>query len=466
MITNTSNIASRNDAPVVVDDPKLKNAKPGSITVVRDNDGTEIVMRKQDDGEWVIAGSDQDIIYLTSIEKDDIINTMDTEKKVTDLIPHSEKLFEKGFNVLLIGLHGTGKTESIKAMAERKKLKMKYFSCSTLDPFTDLVGVPVPTDVLDADGNPTGEQYLKMVRPHDVDDADIIFFDELNRADAKTLNAVFEIIQFRSINGDPLPNLKVCWGAINPPDEDYDVERLDAALLDRFDLYINIDPKPSVTYMSKFMAPQYAQVLYRWWNDHAIDIRKGVRDSKVDYISPRRLMKLGLVWESFENMRLLKMALPQGGTFDHMKLVKELRAASESIRNGDKVEIVEDEEHDLDEEGNEFALGSKPYEGFKYDAPWIRKNQPAVKDFLEKNPLHYETHAAIQKTLSNRVGGELLVQVFHPTLEALAPSILEAMFQSFPAPKQSMMRKGWTALLKDSPKVAKSLTNLPKVMGV
>ena len=448
------------------DNEELNRMRPGSIKVFRTDSGTDVVFRKQTDGNWVPADGEDDIFHLTSTPEDGIIQPMSDKKKFNDLIPNSDKLFMEGYNVLLIGLHGTGKTESIKQMAERNGLKMKYFSCSTLDPFTDLVGVPVPTDLLDKDGNPTGEQYLKMVRPHDVDEADLIFFDELNRADAKTLNAVFEIIQFRSINGDPLPNLKACWGAINPPDEDYDVDRLDAALLDRFDLYINIDPKPSVSYMSQFIAPQYAQVLSRWWNDHYIDIRKGVRDAKIDYISPRRLMKIGLIWQSFENMKLLKMALPQGGTFDHMKLVKELRLASESIRKGETVTVDEtDEDEDIDLVEGDFNLGKKAYEGFKYDQAWLRQNMPVVVDFLEKNQTHYETHAAVSRVLSNRIGGEQLVKVFHPILEALAPSILESMFTAFAAPKQTMLRNGFKALQKDAPATANKLTKLHKVLG-
>jgi len=470
MIKNSEDKDTRFLVPVITDEikPELDKMRPGSIKVFStDTDAGDVVFRKQANGDWVVADGEDDIWNLTSTREDDIITPMsDKKKKFNDLIPNSDKLFTEGYNVLLIGLHGTGKTESIKQMADRNGLKMKYFSCSTLDPFTDLVGVPVPTDLLDKDGNPTGEQYLKMVRPHDVDEADLIFFDELNRADAKTLNAVFEIIQFRSINGDPLPNLKACWGAINPPDEDYDVDRLDAALLDRFDLYINIDPKPSVSYMSQFIAPQYAQVLSRWWNDHYIDIRKGVRDAKIDYISPRRLMKLGLIWQSFENMKLLKMALPQGGTFDHMKLVKELRLASESIRKGEKVEVVDDtEDEDIDLVEGEYALGQKAYEGFKYDQAWLRQNMPVVVDFLEKNQTHYETHAAISKVLSNRIGGEQLVKVYHPILEALAPSILESMFTAFAAPKQTMLRNGFKALQKDSPSTVLKLTRLHKVLG-
>ena len=113
---------------------------------------------------------------------------------MTQLIPNARNLLDNGFSVMLIGRHGTGKTTSVNQLASDAKLKVKYYSCSTLDPYTDLVGVPEPVD----DG--VGGRRLNMVRPRDIDEADFVFFDEFNRADRQTLNAIFEIIQFHSIN--------------------------------------------------------------------------------------------------------------------------------------------------------------------------------------------------------------------------------------------------------------------------
>lgn len=444
----------------------LHNAQTrvGSILTIEDLNRKEILIIKQQDGSWAVMGSEEDL--LTQSRKDDIINSMSEKVNNRNLIPHADKWLDEGFNVLLIGLHGTGKTVSIMDLAQKKGLKMKYFSCSTLDPYTDLVGVPVPTDLLDADGNPTGKQTLRMVRPHDLDDAELIFFDELNRADPKTLNAVFEIIQFGSINGEKLPNLRACWGAINPPDEDYEVETLDPALLDRFDLYIPIEPKPSVSYMSQYLAPQTAKVLYKWWMDHYSDIRRGVRDAKIDYISPRRLLKIGMVWEASQNARAVGFALPQGGTFDKNKLVAELRIAQKSINNGEKVDVEEDhEDEDTENEYEGHALGNRPYEGFVYNKTWLRANQDKVAKFLKDRPTHYETHSAILKELESGVGGEEMVKLYGKILNALAPSQVEGMVTKFQPAKVSMMRKGMKTIHKDDPKGYKELDSLWKILG-
>jgi hypothetical protein len=92
--------------------------------------------------------------------------------------------------------------------------------------------------------------HLQMVRPRDVDDAELIFFDEFNRADPKVHNAVLEIVQFQTINGEKLPHARMVWAAMNPPGKEYDVEDLDPALVDRFDVYEEVKATPSVTYLA------------------------------------------------------------------------------------------------------------------------------------------------------------------------------------------------------------------------
>jgi len=147
---------------------------------------------------------------------------------VKALLPQLKTVIQQDWNVLLSGKHGIGKTFEVLRVVEDLGWSMKYYSTSTLDPYVDLVGVPVPVD------NDDGTRDLDMVRPKDMDNVELIFFDELNRADPKTLNAVFEVIQFRTINGIPLPKLRSVVAAINPVDGEYNTEELDPALIDRF----------------------------------------------------------------------------------------------------------------------------------------------------------------------------------------------------------------------------------------
>lgn len=188
---------------------------------------------------------------------------------------------ENNYNVLLEGSHGTGKTASIKATFTKlfgePGVDWLYFSAATMDAWVDFVGVP--REVVDADG----QRYLDLIRPRALanDTVKAIFFDEFNRAPAKTRNAVMELLQFKSINGKKFHNMKVIWAAINPEGDDvYDVERLDPAQEDRFDVKIKVpyDVTPSYFFETYGKAGEAACV---WWRNLDEDVQK--------MISPRRL---------------------------------------------------------------------------------------------------------------------------------------------------------------------------------
>jgi hypothetical protein len=181
-------------------------------------------------------------------------------------------------NVLLKGKHGVGKTAMIKQCFEEAGLKWKYYSASTMDPWVDFIGVP--KEKTDKDGN----TYLDLVRPRDLacDEVEAIFFDELNRAHKKVRNAVMELIQFKSINGKQFKNLKIVWAAINPEDEEgtYDVEKLDPAQIDRFQVHIDVPNEPDMAYFKKSYLAQGERAV-KWWQ---------ALDEKIKaFVSPRRL---------------------------------------------------------------------------------------------------------------------------------------------------------------------------------
>lgn len=184
-----------------------------------------------------------------------------------------------GLNVLFIGAAGVGKTARVKETFERNKLRYKYFSAATMDPFVDFVGVPKV--VKDEDG----KEYLDYILPKDMRDGKIeaIFMDELNRAHKKVINAVMELIQFKSINGKPFPNLKVVWAAINPEDgEDvYHVTPLDKAQAGRFEVHVNVPFKPDRDWFAKKYGEHLAKAALDWWTQ--------LPDPQKNLVDPRRL---------------------------------------------------------------------------------------------------------------------------------------------------------------------------------
>ena len=213
------------------------------------------------------------------------------------------RCMEQRLDVLMIGDHGVGKTVMVLDLAREKGLRLKYYSAATLDPWADLVGIPVPVDV----NSPSKEgphKQLEFIRPIDIESAEMVFFDELNRSHPKVQNAVLEMTQFKSINGQPLPNLKMVWAAINPPDDIYAVTELDPVLTDRFHVHLLVPAKPSVVYYrDKAGIPEpIAKALVRWWQrDLDANLKK--------MISPRRLEYIG---RNYANGIALEYSLPFG----------------------------------------------------------------------------------------------------------------------------------------------------------
>lgn len=328
-----------------------------------------------------------------------------TKQKTKSLIPQGHRYMEEGFNVLLVGAHGTGKTESVVQMADELGLKLKIFNCATLDPYTDLIGVPVPSQ------NDDGSDELRMVRPRIIDEADIIFFDELNRARPEVQNAVFEIIQFGSLNGEELPNLRCCWSAMNPPDGEYLVEDVDPALLDRFDAYHVLKPKVSVPYMSQHMDKSTALALREWWEGHNREKR-----GPESYISPRRLTKLGVLFEKIGS-RAVKQALPLGGEYDSGKLLALLKAA----KRGDLQKELENQKD------NDLRAGGAGLTKALATRASIAKNSDGIKEYLQNNPNDLETQQKIVTLLSSSVGTKRLLKEFPDVIEALPKSQIEAL---------------------------------------
>jgi len=197
-----------------------------------------------------------------------------------------KRCMSQGLNLLLIGYHGVGKTQMVLEESKCQGLRMKYYSSPTLDPWPDLVGIPVPVET--KGGSKKEGKELQFIRPADVEDAEIMFFDELNRAHPKVINAVLEAIQFHRINGKPLPSLKMVWAAINPPDDIYDVNELDPVVVDRFHVHLQVPANPSVSYYTKKagISSHVAKALVTWW-------QRDLDDNLRQMISPRRLEYMG-----------------------------------------------------------------------------------------------------------------------------------------------------------------------------
>lgn len=181
-------------------------------------------------------------------------------------------------NVLLTGIHGVGKTQTIKKKFDKEfgKDHWKYYSTPTMDVFIDLIGCPRVVGEGD-------QQYLKLVKPREWSDDSIhaLFLDELPRAPEKVLNTLMELLLFKTINGRHYPNLQVIWAAQNPTDQGYSGEELDEALKDRFPIQITFPSEINYEYFAEKFGPEIATAGKDWWD--SLDV------AKRRIVSPRRL---------------------------------------------------------------------------------------------------------------------------------------------------------------------------------
>jgi hypothetical protein len=218
-----------------------------------------------------------------------------------------------GLNIYITGEAGTGKTQCLKQAAVLSKLKMGYMSAPTLDAYVDLVGIPVAeySDVLK-------KKVLEFIRKGDFEDIEVLFIDELPRGELKTLNAVFEIIQFGTINGEiAAPKLRAVVAAGNPMTDTYTgQQQLDGALLDRFDIYLETDIAADLPYFIKTFGKATGKALVDW--------HKGHDHANKGYLSPRRLEKIGHTWKKMPEIGTLKAMVPPGGDYNVDLLQRQL----------------------------------------------------------------------------------------------------------------------------------------------
>lgn len=191
--------------------------------------------------------------------------------KFDEIKSYIKQYIERGQNVMLMGKHGVGKTAAVNLACQELGLKVWYASAPLLDPDIDFGGIPVPN-------KKTGT--LDFFAKPELFEAEVLFLDELNRASPRTLNMLFEVVQFKSVHGRVLPKLKAVITGINPPGSGaYDVQQLDDALLDRFHAFIEVKPEFPEFVLARFMSERQVKIVGEWYGEYLTDT----------YVSPRRL---------------------------------------------------------------------------------------------------------------------------------------------------------------------------------
>jgi len=262
------------------------------------------------------------------------------------VISRLKDLAEKGINVLLTGAHGVGKTSIFYDLCEQLGLKGAYINVPSSDYFVDWLGIPHPEtepetirtlrwflsqqggesvavsyakdylgmsdhsalEAISFLGHTTAKVGLQFLRPKRLSGVQFVFFDEINReADPRFLDSCMEMVQFRRVNGQELPDLKLVWAAQNPPNDVYRVKELDIPLVDKFGAHIYLEGNPDYAwYCNQGYDPHTAASVISWYES---DLNK----SQKSQVSPRcleNLMRLADAKIDVEFALLATMQLP------------------------------------------------------------------------------------------------------------------------------------------------------------
>lgn len=325
---------------------------------------------------------------------------------------------ENELNIYISGEAGTGKTRMLMAAAKKLKLEMGYMSAPTLDAYVDLVGIPVAK--MD---KALKKRVLQFIRKSGFGDIQVLFVDELPRGELKTLNAIFELIQFGTINGEiAMPKLKCVVGAGNPMTEDYNGQQeLDLALLDRFDMYLETDTKADPGYFTNTFGKTVGLALTSWHSAHD--------HKEKGYLSPRRLEKIGHTWLKMPEVGTLKAMMPPRGEFNVDLLQSKLEKAS-----------AQDRYKDDDSAPIQKRISMLSSDQIKEKREEILKSLPN----LSKGDLA-QTTGAIARTVRTGYRITALVEQWGPAFEYFAPSDTMDMMGPWSATKNTEFMKAITA---------------------
>lgn len=144
-------------------------------------------------------------------------------EKILDATPPEQ-------NVMLVGRHGTGKSEILlKYYSSRGQKVVSFFLGQMSDP-GDLIGLPHKNEI-----SGKTEFFPPYWFPTDGEPI-VLFLDELNRARPEILQTVMDLTLNRTLAGRKLPAGSRIISAVNDGEE-YQLTDLDPALVSRFNIY-------------------------------------------------------------------------------------------------------------------------------------------------------------------------------------------------------------------------------------
>ena len=161
---------------------------------------------------------------MTTTNKEETVNL----NQVKAALPYA---FKANLVPLLHGIHGVGKSTSIREYTEENNMGFVDLRLGQME-VGDLLGLPeITTDPK------TGDKITVFARPKwfPTEGRGVLFLDEINRSKRDVIQAVFQLVLDRKLHDYRLPEGWSVVAAMNPSNEDYQTLDLsDKAFLDRF----------------------------------------------------------------------------------------------------------------------------------------------------------------------------------------------------------------------------------------
>lgn len=149
------------------------------------------------------------------------------------------------FNPLFVGPPGVGKSEIVQAWAKSKKLPLIDLRIAYREA-PDMIGFPQPT--VNADGRQVTTHFTPDFWP--TSGEGVLLLEEPNRGNTSVMNTLMQILTDRKVDKYTLPEGWIIAACINPEGTQYDVNTMDAALKNRFEIFeVGYDKKSFVDYM-------------------------------------------------------------------------------------------------------------------------------------------------------------------------------------------------------------------------
>lgn len=195
------------------------------------------------------------------------------------------------FNPLFVSPPGLGKSEIVHQWAKQENYRVIDIRAAYLEA-PDMIGFP-SVKILE-NGKAKTVHNPPDFWPDETDTTPtVVFFDEVNRGNTSVMNTLMQILTDGKVHTHKLPKGVIYVACINPETAENDVNSMDAALRDRFEIFdINYDKKTFVQFMkdNDWDVPVRLFVESGAWEYKTPEEISNVDGAK--YLSPRSFSKL------------------------------------------------------------------------------------------------------------------------------------------------------------------------------